>query len=318
MPISEAFGYTGDASPSDIYAKALNYNDMLNRYGLDRTYMFRGLCDFVISLYEEGVITREDTGMELNRDFDTLFRLAKAATFREGFGDVLADGPVVAAEKIGNNAKEYLQNVVKGQFVTFDPRASGLGSMQFAQLTFPGRCFPVSGALGAPTYSAGWGMPAFIKQAKRCGVPEEAMGRIFTQDSFNPARLAKHAEDFYGLFNMLGLCHRLYISRFYSLDIMAQLYSAVTGIETTAGDLKNASERVWDDWKLLNYRAGFDRKDDEPPKIWFQPIKGENKEYHLTDYFRTRTLDAEDVEKLLDDYYDERGWDPEKGMPSTK
>ena len=96
------------------------------------------------------------------------------------------------------------------------------------------------------------------------------------------------------------------------------LYSAVTGIDTTPADLKLASERVWNLWKLLNYRAGFDRKDDEPPEIWFQPLKGEGKEYHLTDYFKITRLTKEDVNRLLDDYYDERGWDKKSGLPTVK
>jgi len=130
-------------------------------------------------------------------------------------------------------------------------------------------------------------------------------------------RLAKHGEDFFNLFNMFGQCHRLYISRFYSMKILAELYSAVTGIETTPADLKLASERVWNLWKLINCRAGFDRKDDEPPEIWFQPLNGVDREYHLKDYFGTTDLAREDVARLLDDYYDERGWDKETSLPTA-
>lgn len=101
------------------------------------------------------------------------------------------------------------------------------------------------------------------------------------------------------------------------MEVLADLYSAVTGVETTPADLKLASERTWNLWKLINYRAGFDRKDDEPPEIWFHPLKEDGKEHHLTDYFRTTPLAREDVEKLLDDYYDERGWDKETSRPVT-
>ena len=52
---------------------------------------------------------------------------------------------------------------------------------------------------------------------------------------------------------MLGQCHRLYISRFYSMETLAELYSAVTGVEATAADLKVASDRAWNLWKLLDY-----------------------------------------------------------------
>ena len=241
MTTSPAFGHSNSTTPMDRYAEALSYFDLANRYGIDRLYSFRGLADFVISLYEDGIITEEDTGMELNRELSTILKLVKITALREGFGDVLADGPVRAARRIGRNAEKYLQNVIKGQFVVFDPRLSALGPQEFAQLTYPGRCFGVGGAMGAPTYSPGWPLSELLKQAKRCGIPEEAVERIFTKDSFNPGRLTKHTEDFYCLFNILGLCHRLYISRFYSVDILAELYSAVTGIEVTAGDLKRAS-----------------------------------------------------------------------------
>jgi aldehyde:ferredoxin oxidoreductase len=36
------------------------------------------------------------------------------------------------------------------------------------------------------------------------------------------------------------------------------------------------------------------------------------------DYYRTRKLSPEDLEKLLDDYYDERGWDPKTSWPTQK
>ncbi len=319
MTVSPAFGHRAQGSPLDRYTDALRFFDMTNRYGIDRVYSYQGLIDFVVTLYEDGIITKDDTGgVELNREFDTLLKLTKMTAFREGFGDILADGVLGAARRIGKGADKYVQNVIKGQFVAFDPRMSGLGPMQFEPMVFPGRTLPVAAAMGAATYSPGWPIEELRRQADRCGVPEEAVGRIFTEDSFNVGRLAKHGEDFFNLFDMLGQCHRLYISRFYSMQILADLYSAVTGIEATPADLKLASERVWNLWKLINYRAGFDRKDDEPPEIWFQPLKGPDRDYHLVDYSLTTPLTREDVEGFLDDYYDERGWDKETSLPTAK
>ncbi len=319
MTTSPAFGHRAESSPLDRYADALRFFDVVNRYGIDRVYSFQGLIDFVVTLYEEGIISKEDTGgMELNREFDTLLKLTKMTAFREGFGDILADGVVGAARRIGKGADKYIQNVIKGQFIFLDPRLSGLGPMQFEMLVYPGRSLGVAAAMGAPSYSPGWPLKELVKQAERCGVPEEAIGRIFTDNSFNVGRLAKHGEDFFNLFDMFGQCHRLYISRFYSMEILAGLYSAVTGIEVTPTDLKAASERVWNLWKVLNYRAGFDRKDDEPPEIWFQPLKGVDKEYILKDYFGTTPLTKKDLGCLLDDYYDERGWDKKTSLPTAK
>jgi aldehyde:ferredoxin oxidoreductase len=293
--------------------------DMVNRYGIDKVYAFKGVVDFVVTLYERGIITKEDTGgIELNREFDTLLKLVQMTATREGFGDILAEGIVGAARKIGRGTEKYLRHIVKGQWIDSDPRIGGMGPTQFSQLVYPGRTLGVGAAMGAVTYSPGGKLRELRRQAARCGVSPEVMERIFTEQSFNVARLAKHGEDFFNLFNMLGQCHRLYISRFYSMDILAELYSAVTGVEVTTEDLKRASERTWDLWKMINHRAGFDRRDDEPPDVWFEPLKGPDKEYHLMDYYQTKRLSREDVNGLLDDYYDERGWDIAKGLPIEK
>jgi len=319
MTASPALGHRAQGSPSERYVAALRFFDMVNRYGIDRVYSFEGLVDFAVTLYEDGVITKAETnGLELNREYDTLLKLTEMVALRKGFGDILADGVIGAARRIGREAERYVQNVIKGQFVIFDPRVSRLGPMQFEMMVYPGRALGVAAAMGAPSYSPGWPMKELLKQAERCGVPQEAIGRIFGGDSFNVGRLSKHGEDFFNLFNMFGQCHRLYISRFYSFKILAELYTAVTGIEVTPGELKQASERVWNLWKLLNCKAGFDRKDDEPPEIWFKPLRGVGKEYHLKDYFGTTTLTKRDVERLLDDYYDERGWDKKTGIPTPR
>ena len=38
----------------------------------------------------------------------------------------------------------------------------------------------------------------------------------------------------------------------------------------------------------------------------------------MTDYYRIRELSREDILLLLNDYYDERGWDVEKGIPTRE
>ena len=61
------------------------------------------------------------------------------------------------------------------------------------------------------------------------------------------------------------------------------------------------------------------RKDDEPPDKWFEPIYTyDGKEQRMMDYYRNRVLTREDVDQWLEDYYDERGWVPETGVPSTE
>jgi aldehyde:ferredoxin oxidoreductase len=52
--------------------------------------------------------------------------------------------------------------------------------------------------------------------------------------------------------------------------------------------------------------------------MWFTPLKGLGKEFRLQDYFRTTELSREDLEGYLDDYYDERGYDKQTGVPTVE
>jgi aldehyde:ferredoxin oxidoreductase len=41
-------------------------------------------------------------------------------------------------------------------------------------------------------------------------------------------------------------------------------------------------------------------------------------EFPLMDYYKTTALTRDDVDRILDDYYDERGWDPISGTPTPE
>ena len=63
--------------------------------------------------------------------------------------------------------------------------------------------------------------------------------------------------------------------------------------------------------------TGFDRRNDEPPEVYLQPLKGIHRIYYLTDYSQTTSLSEKDVNQYLDDYYDERGWDKDTSQPTA-
>jgi aldehyde:ferredoxin oxidoreductase len=83
-------------------------------------------------------------------------------------------------------------------------------------------------------------------------------------------------------------------------------------------ELRKAARRNYNLYKALNARLGFSRKDDVFPERWFDPLETSDRgTMVLCDYFGT-PLTREDCEKLLDDYYDERGWDIKTGIPTYK
>jgi aldehyde:ferredoxin oxidoreductase len=153
----------------------------------------------------------------------------------------------------------------------------------------------------------------------------EEIDRAFTDKYFNAGRVEKHAEDCQGVYTSLGNCdHASHWTWDPMRDVpfLAEVYSALTGFEITPRELKKRGERVWNMEVLLNVREGFTREDYPIPSVWLQhtekPMKLDMRgEYYATDWFGRR-LTKEDLYKMLDDYYDERGYDIKKGIPTRE
>ncbi len=69
--------------------------------------------------------------------------------------------------------------------------------------------------------------------------------------------------------------------------------------------------------RLLNLKAGFSSEDDQPPDILFKPLKDGDTKWELRDYFGEK-ISREDVMGFLGDYYEERGWSRETGVPAEE
>lgn len=303
-----------NASGSDeAYEQSIKYSDTLNRYGIDSTN-FGALFASVMEMYRLGIITSADTGgLKLDGDIDTTLELLRMTAFREGFGAVLADGAPGVIGRFGPEAEKHVAHI-KGQNVVRDPRYGGLGTMEFEQLTSP-RGAHVAAA-GSPSYDAGRPLSDFVRHGQRMGASAESLARLETSGAFNPARYSRYSEDWYALFNCLSLCNRAQVNRFYHVDTLAELFQAVTGITLSSVELMQAAERAWTLGKMINIREGFDRRHDRVPDAWFQPLLLDGHEQTITDYYRTTELTKADLERLLDDYYDERGYDKATGLPT--
>ena len=72
---------------------------------------------------------------------------------------------------------------------------------------------------------------------------------------------------------------------------------------------------------VLKIREGFNRDDDQIPPLYLQnteiPMKAFEGDRYLTDWFGKR-LSKKDLEEMMNDYYEERGWDSESGIPSKQ
>ena len=92
-------------------------------YGLD-TISTGAIIAFAMECYEHGLITKADTnGIELTwGNHRAMIAMLEKIARREGFGDILADGVKVAAERIGKGAEEYAVNIGGQELGMHDPK----------------------------------------------------------------------------------------------------------------------------------------------------------------------------------------------------
>lgn len=129
-------------------------NHICNSYGLD-TIAAGSTMAFAIELYENGIITREDTGgIELKwGNPDALVAMTEKMAKREGIGDLFADGVKVAAQKIGKGAEKFAVHIGGVELGMHDPKLGGGGAYPRYQMdATPGRHTQGFGPSGFTTH----------------------------------------------------------------------------------------------------------------------------------------------------------------------
>jgi aldehyde:ferredoxin oxidoreductase len=270
----------------DAIIKAM---DLCNYYGVD-AISAGVIAGFAMDCYETGILTQQGTGGIEARfgNAEAMVQLVEKIGKREGIGEVLADGVKFAAEKIGNGS-EKLALHIKGVEVTgYDLRCLKTAALGFA-VSFRGADHNRHGAY------------AFDVKGK--------VNRLIAEKG--RGKLVRDMEDLYNLIDSFIVCKFSRGTYYKELPDMAKLYTLVTGYDTTPEDLKRAGERIQNLARLLNIREGLGRKDDNLPyKVMHEPIpdEGPSKGAFVT---------QAELDLLLDDYYESRGWTRE-GVPTKE
>jgi aldehyde:ferredoxin oxidoreductase len=275
------------------------------RLGLD--FMSSGsLISFAMELYQRGLLNKgQADGLEIKwGDAKVVRILLRKIAFREGIGDVLAQGLANTSAELGSDVEKYAMQV-KGLGILYDPRSKIDSTEIFSQLSnIRGYVSNVSIAMVPRT-------PEQIRRyCQKIGLSNEVIARIVDEKAYNVARLNKWTEDFTSLLEFLGICQFPLYQRI-SLSTWAELYSAITGIETSYKDLIKKSENVWDLKRAFNIREGASRADDNfPERIYSDSVPVGSETFP--------PLDRDEISQLLSDYYEERGWDRISGKPSKE
>ncbi len=300
-----AFGF-GSACGSGNWETILECWDLCNKYGID--ILTTGCyISWLMELYDKKLIDEKVTnGLSIKwGDHHAMTELVHQMGKREGFGGRLSDGWQNAnAQFFGDMASEYEKYIVTIKGMTVDQDTRGTKAM----------------ALGAATATRGGGCHLRARfTMEEMDLPPEATKKIIGRpvnpdpDSYEgKAYPTIWTEKLCAVADSLGICK--FVTAWLSpgllnFDEFAEAIHAVTGFKISTEELLEIGERVYNLERLYLNRQGLNRKDDKVPDRFYQPW--------THGYQKGSCIDKEKFEKLLDEYYDEHGWD-QQGRPKAE
>lgn len=264
--------------------EALTYcNFLCNDYAMDPITLGSTVAA-AMELFEEGVITTEDTGgIELNfGNTDALVAIVEATANCQGFGVEIGQGSKRLCEKYGR--PELSMNSKGQEFPAYDPR--GIQGMGLSYAT---------------SNRGGCHLRGYTVSSEVLGIPVKT-DPLATEGK---AALVKAFQDVTAAVDSSGTC--IFTTFALGMEDIAPEIDADLAGDWSVDTLMEVGERIWNMERQYNIAAGFTGKDDTLPKRLLKdaaktgPAKG--------------LVSGLDV--MLPEYYELRGWDTE-GVPTDE
>jgi len=280
-------------------------NALCNQLGLD-VDAAGGAIGWAMECFEKNIIDERDTdGLKLNwGDSGVVLELIRKIAYREGFGDLLAEGNAKAANILGRNSSYYALNI-KGQDL-YETCRGALGWALGAITSTRG-----GGHTTGATVAEFWPTSVLEKSKSIYGIsnpntPLEYNGK---------AEMVTFMETLHRISNCLGICHYTttwYDAEFSDLPDLTRLYSLATGWDNTVEEFKYKAMKQLNLEKAFNLiHTNFNRNDDMPAdRELNEPIPSGN----LAGW----KFDKEKLNKMLDEYYELHGWNKKNSFPTKK
>ncbi|MGH7962671.1 MAG: aldehyde ferredoxin oxidoreductase family protein [Candidatus Binatia bacterium] len=277
------FGLGTDCGVSNL-AAVIKANYLCNELGLDTLEGGLAIAT-AMELAERGYIPESDIGFPLKfGDANALVDLLEAQAHRKGvIGHWLAEGGARLAEHYGH--PELFMGSKKQGFAAYDPRGSvGMG-LAYATSN-RGACH----------------LRGYMISLEHFGNPIK-LDPFTTKDKPLWTTLLQNTTSFV---DASGIC------LFSTFDLnpgedIVPMVSEVLGEDIGGPEqMLKIGERIWNLERLFNNAAGLTRSDDSlPPRITTEPLTEGASKGHVVD-----------LQPMLDEYYQLRGWDIE-GRPTA-
>jgi len=263
-------------------------NLLCDDWGID-TISTGGVIAWAMECFERGIFTKKDTdGLELKfGNAQAVFTLIEKIARKDGFGALLAEGVKRASQKTGQGSEKFaihVKGMEQSAYATHNATA-----MLLAYMTCD---------VGAH-HNRAWAI-TYDLQVGREKVTTEKVSRVIWLQNFRP------------MFDVLGACRLQWVELSIDRDLYLPALQAITGIPRSWKDLETVGERIWNLTRLYWIREidGFGREWDLPaPRFYEDAPKTGATAGQITRF--------EDVQKLLDYYYEQRGWS-KNGIPTPE
>jgi len=281
-------------APAD---QVIMLNNLVNDLGLDASSTGT-IIAWAMELYQRGIIGDGLTEGKLEwGDYERVVDLINDIANRRGFGNVLAESS--QAKKIfPPEAADYL--IAVKDLPQSDPH-----DVRYIK----------SFALGIAVASRGADHLRNRPTLDILKLPDDVRMKIFgVPTSSDPtsyegkAGMVAWHDDIYAVADSLGICkfitHGFNSPKLLGYDHFVELIQSVAGLNFSEEELRGVGKRVIDIERQINLEIGRTRADDTLPKRYFDdpmPTRA-TKGHHI---------DREKFQKMLDEYYEARGWDNE-------
>lgn len=272
---------------------ALKAVDMANRLGLDAITTAECIA-WAMELYEKKKLTKKDTdGLELEwGNGEAILALIRKIAFREGFGNLLADGVREAAEKLGVG-KDIAFHVKGLEIIQADPRGLKGYGLGYAVASRGGdhlRSEPFIELSDDPE-----------KGRNMFGVPEATLRLAYK----GKGKLVRYFENWCAIIDSLEVCKNLAGNmELLPFNKAAEISEATTGFHFTEEGMFEIGERIINLERAYIVREGIRRKDDYLPQRFLkEPLPNGASKGAIFE-----------IEPMLEEYYSQRGWN-KRGIP---